>query len=153
MNNNNEDYGDMPPLGIATKENIQIAMEFLPIQIRSSKKPFMEKVDEEVLKKFFKTFSYEDGEIKELIDEINNTRFSQIKEFIYYLNEILIRMGDNYHGVEFDSMDIVLKCKYGNIFKFSSSNHDKVTYTFSSKIGRVFTEENAAFVSDDEDDE
>jgi hypothetical protein len=62
-------------------------------------------------------------------------------------------MDDNYHGVEFDSMDIVLKCKYGKIFKFSSSNHDKVTYTFNSKIGRLHAEENAAFISDDENDD
>jgi hypothetical protein len=147
------DYGDMPVLGIATEENIRIAIELLPRQVRSYKKPFLKKVDEEVLKNFLKTFSYEDEEIKGLIDEINNTRFRQIKEFVYYLNEILIRMGDNYHGVEFDSIDIILKCKYANILKFSSSKHDKVRYTFISKIGRLNAEENAASISDDEDDE
>ena len=146
-----EDYGDLPVLGIATKENFLKAYELLHRQVMSYKNPFLEKDDEEVLKIFLKTFSYEDEEINGLIDEINNTRFRQIKEFVYYLNEILIRIGTDYHGVEFDSMDDVLECKYGKISKFSSSNHDKVTYTFNSKIGRLYTEENAAFVSDDDE--
>jgi len=55
--------------------------------------------------------------------------------------------------MEFDIMDIVLRCKYGNILKISSTNHDKVRYNFISKIGILYTKENAAFVSDDEDDE
>jgi len=146
-----EDYSDMTHLGIATKEKIVRAYELLPRQVRSYKNLFLEKDDEKVLKNFLKTFSYEDEEIKALIDEINNTRFRQIKEFVYYLNEILIRLNDNYHGVEFNSMDIVLKCKYANILKFSSSNHDKVTYTFRSKIGRLYAEENAAVLSDDDE--
>ena len=54
-------------------------------------------------------------------------------------------------NMEFDSMDIVLNCKYANILKFSSSEHDKVRYNFISKIGILYTEENAAFVSDDEE--
>lgn len=146
-----DDYSDMPVLGIATQEKFLRAYELLPRQVRSSKKPFLEKDDEEVFKIFLKTFSYDEEEIKALIDDINKTEFAQIKEFVYYLNEILIRMGDNYHGVEFDSMDVVLECKYANILKFSSSSHDKVRYSFISKIGILYTEENAAFDSDDEE--
>jgi hypothetical protein len=149
----NEDYSDMPALGIATQENIQKALELLPRQARFLKKSFLKKKDEDILKCFLRKFDYDEEEIKELIDEINKTEFPQIKEFVYYLNEILIRMGVNYHGVEFDSMDDVLECKYGKISKFSSSNHEKIRYTFISKIGRLNAEENAAFISDDENDD
>jgi hypothetical protein len=148
-----EDYSDMPALGIATQEKFRIAYELLPRQTRLLKKSFLEKHDEDILKCFLKTFSYDEEEIKELIDDINKIEFPQIKEFVYYLNEILIRIGVNYHGVEFDSIDDVLECKYGKISKFSSSSHDKVTYTFISKIGRLNAEENAAVLSDDEDDD
>jgi hypothetical protein len=80
------------------------------------------------------------------------TEFPEIKKFIYYLIDILITMND-FCGMEFDNMDIVLNCKYANILKFSSSTHNKVRYNFISKIGILYTDENAAFVSDDEDDD
>jgi hypothetical protein len=147
--NDSEDE-DMPALGIATEENIRIAMELLPGQIKLHKKPFWDEKYDEVLNLFFKTFNYDEKEIDDLIDDMKVTEFPQIKEFIYYLIEILITMND-FCGVEFDSMDIVLNCKYANILKFSSSTHDKVRYNFISKIGILYTEENAAFVSDDDE--
>ena len=150
MNDTEEDYSDMPALGIATQEDILRAIKLRPDKVKLYKKPFLEKDDEEVLKFFLTKFHYDKEEIKALIDDINKTEFHRIKEFVYYLNEILIRMDADYHGVEFDSMDIVLNCKYANILKFSSSNHDKVRYSFISKIGTLYTEENAAFISDDE---
>lgn len=149
MDQDKEDYSDMPALGIATEENIRIAMELLPCQIKLHKKPFWDEKYDEVLNLFFTTFNYDVKEIKDLIDDMKVTEFPQIKEFIYYLIEILITMND-FCGMEFDSMDIVLNCKYANILKFSSSIHDKVRYNFISKIGILYTEENAAFVSDDE---
>jgi hypothetical protein len=163
MDQDNEDYSDMPDLcndsedempalGIATEENIRIAMELLPGQIKLHKKPFWDEKYDEVLNLFFTTFKYDVKEIDDLIDDMKVTEFPQIKEFIYYLIEILITM-NNFCGMEFDSMDIVLNCKYANILKFSSSIHDKVRYNFISKIGILYTEENAAFVSDDDDDE
>jgi hypothetical protein len=162
MDQDNEDYSDMPPLcsdtedenempalGIATEENIRIAMELLPGQIKLHKKPFWDEKYEEVLNLFFTTFKYDVKEIDDLINDMKLTEFPQIKEFIYYLIEILITMND-FCGMEFDSMEIVLKCKYANILKFSSSDHEIVRYSFISKIGILYTEENAAFVSDDE---
>jgi hypothetical protein len=161
MDQDNEDYSnmpdlcndsedEMPALGIATEENIRIAMELLPGQIKLHKKPFWDEKYEEVLNLFFTTFKYDVKEIDDLIDDMKVTEFPQIKEFIYYLIEILITMND-FCGMEFDSMDIVLNCKYANILKFSSSIHDKVRYNFISKIGILNAEENAAFVSDDEE--
>jgi len=152
-----EDYSDMPPLGIATKEDILRAFELCPGNVRLYKKPFLEKEDKENLKFFFKYFKYNDEEIKDLIDDINKTEFPQIKEFIYYLIEILITLHD-YCGVIFDNTEIIFDCKYGTFLKISSSLHGKVKYNFISKIKRkksseiLYTEENAAFVSDDEDD-
>lgn len=162
MDEDNEDYSDMPDLcndsededmpalGIATEENIRIAMELCPNEVRLYKKPYWDEKYEEVLKLFFKTFNYDEKEIDDLIDDMKKTEFPEIKKFIYYLIEILITMND-FCGMEFDSMDIVLNCKYANILKFSSSIHDKVRYNFISKIGILYTEENAAFVSDDDE--
>jgi hypothetical protein len=150
-----EDYSDMPALGIATQEDILRAVELCPDKVKLYKKPFWDKKYDEVLNLFFRTFSYDENEIEDLINDMKITEFLQIKEFIYYLIEILITMND-FCGMEFDSMDIVLNCKYANILKFSSSEHDKVRYNFISKIERkksseiLYTEENAAFVSDDE---
>jgi hypothetical protein len=146
-----EDYSDMPALGIATQEDILRAMELCPNEVRLYKKPFWDEKYEEVLKLFFKTFNYDEKEIDDLIDDMKVTEFPEIKKFIYYLVEILTTMND-FCGMEFDSMDIVLNCKYANILKFSSSIHDKVRYNFISKIGILYTEENAAFVSDDDED-
>jgi len=145
-----EDYSDMPVLGIATQEDILRAFELFPGQVKLHKKPFWDKKYEEVLNLFFKTFSYDEKEIDDLINDMKKTEFPEIKKFIYYLVEILTTMND-FCGMEFDSMDIVLNCKYANILKFSSSRHDKVRYNFISKIGILYTEENAAFVSDDEE--
>jgi hypothetical protein len=163
MDQDNEDYSDMPPLcsdtededempalGIATQENIRRAIELCPDKVKLYKKPFWDEKYDEVLKLFFRTFKYGEKEIDEIINDIKKTEFPQIKEFIYYLIEILITMND-FCGIEFDSMDIVLNCKYANILKFSSSTHDKVRYNFISKIGILNAEENAAFVSDDEE--
>ena len=147
-----EDYGDMPALGIATEENIRIAIELCPDKVKLYKKPFWDEKYDEVLKLFFRTFSYDEKEIDDLINDMKVTEFPKIKEFIYYLIEILITMND-FCGMEFDSMDIVLNCKYANILNFSSSRHDKVRYNFISKIGILYTQENAAFVSDDEEDD
>ena len=147
-----EDYGDMPALGIATEEDILKAIELCPDKVKLYKKSFWDEKYDEVLKLFFRTFSYDEKEIDDLINDMKVTEFPKIKEFIYYLIEILITMND-FCGMEFDSMDIVLNCKYANILKFSSSNHDKVRYNFISKIGILYTEENAAFVSDDEEDD
>jgi hypothetical protein len=156
MDNYDEYYSDMPALGIATEENVKIAMQLLPNEVKLYEEPFWHENYDEVLNLFFRTFNYEEEEIKDLIDDIKKTEFPEIKKFIYYLIEILITMND-FCGVEFDKMDIVLNCKYANILKFSSSNHDKVRYNFISKIERkksseiLYTEENAAFVSDDDE--
>ena len=147
-----EDYSDMPVLGIATQEDILRAFELFPGQVKLHKKPFWDKKYEEVLNLFFKTFSYDEKEIDDLINDMKKTEFPEIKKFIYYLVEILTTMND-FCGMEFDNMDIVLKCKYANILKFSSSNHDKVRYNFIPKNGILYTQENAAFVSDDEEDD
>lgn len=147
-----EDYGDMPALGIATQEDVLRAIELYPDKVKLYKKPFWDEKYDEVLKLFFRTFSYDEKEIDDLINDMKVTEFPKIKEFIYYLIEILITMND-FCGIEFDSMDIVLNCKYGNILKFSSFEHDKVRYNFISKIGILYTQENAAFVSDDEEDD
>ena len=147
-----EDYSDMPALDIATQEDILTAVELCPDKVKLYKKPFWEKKYEEVLNRFFRTFEYNEKEIHDLINDMKKTEFPQIKEFVYYLVEILTTM-NNFCGMEFDSMDIVLNCKYANILKFSSSVHDKVRYNFISKIGILYTKENAAFVSDDEDDD
>jgi hypothetical protein len=147
-----EDYGDMPALGIATKEDILRAVELCPDKVKLYKEPYWNEKYDEVLNLFFTTFSYDEKEIGDLIDDMKITEFPEIKKFIYYLIEILITMND-FCGMEFDSMDIVLNCKYANILKFSSSVHDKVRYNFISKIGILYAEENAAFVSDDEDDD
>jgi hypothetical protein len=142
-----EDYGDMPPLGIATQEDILRAVKLCPDKVKLYKKPFWNEEYEEVLNIFFRTFEYNEKEIHDLINDMKITEFPQIKEFVYYLKEILSTMND------FCGMDIVLRCKYANILKNSSSVHDKVRYNFISKIGILYTKENAAFVSDDEDDE
>ena len=147
-----EDYGDIPVLGIATQEDILRAAELCPDKVKLYKKPFWNEEYEEVLNLFFRTFKYNEEEIHDLINDMKITEFPQIKEFIYYLIQILTTM-NNFCGMEFDSMDIVLNCKYGNILKFSSSAHEKVRYNFISKIGILYTEEKAAFVSDDEDDD
>ena len=147
-----ENYGDIPALGIATKEDILRAIELCPNEVKLYKNPFWDEKYDEVLKLFFRTFSYDEKEIDDLINDMKVTEFPQIKDFVGYLKEILTTINDSC-GMEFDSMDIVLNCKYANILKFSSSNHDKVRYNFISKIGILYTEENAAFVSDDEEDD
>ena len=152
MDQRDEDYSDMPALGIATQEDILKAIKLCPDKVKLHKKPFWNEEYEEVLNLFFRTFKYNEEEIHDLINDIKKTEFHQIKEFVYYLDEILTTMND-FCGMEFDNMDIVLNCKYANILKFSSSNHDKVRYNFISKIGILYTQENAAFVSDDEEDD
>ena len=150
-NTEEEDYGDIPVLGIATEEDVLRAVKLCPDKVKLYKKPFLNEEYEEVLNLFFRTFKYNEEEIYDLINDMKKTEFPQIKEFVYYLVEILTTMND-FCGMEFDSMDIVLNCKYANILKFSSSNHDKVRYNFISKIGILYTEENAAFVSDEEEE-
>jgi len=150
-NTEDEDYSDMPALGIATQEDVLRAIELCPDKVKLYKKPFWNEEYEEVLNRFFRTFEYNEKEIHDLINDMKITEFPQIKEFIYYLIEILTTM-NNFCGMEFDSMDIVLRCKYANILKFSSSTHDKVRYNFISKIGILYTKENAAFVSDEEEE-
>lgn len=147
-----EDYGDMPALGIATEEDILRAVKLCPDKVKLYKKPFWNEEYEEVLNIFFRTFEYNEKEIHDLKHDMKKTEFPQIKEFVYYLVEILTTMND-FCGMEFDSMEIILRCKYANILKFSSSVHDKVRYNFISKIGILYTQENAAFVSDDEEDD
>jgi len=72
---------------------------------------------------------------------------------------------NDFCGVEFDNMEIALDCKYANILKFSYSNNDKVRYNFISKIQRkdiissnfeksseiLYADENAGFISDEEE--
>jgi hypothetical protein len=158
MDNYDEDYSDMPPLGIATEENVSIAMKLLPNEVKLYEEPFWNENYDEVLNLFFRTFNYEEEEIKDLIDDIKKTEFPEIKKFIYYLIEILITK-NNFCGVVFDNMEVILDCKYCDVWKFSSSTHPKVRYNFISKIERkksseiLYTEENAAFISDDEEND
>ena len=132
-------------------------------KVRLYEKPFWDEKYEEVLKLFFRTFKYGEKEIDDLIDDIKETEFPEIKKFIYYLIEILITMND-FCGVEFDNIEIALDCKYANILKFSCSSHDKVRYNFISKIQRkniiskieksneiLYAEENAAYVNNNEE--
>ena len=91
------------------------------------------KTYEEVIELFFRNFQYEEKEIKDLIDDMNKTKFPDMKKFIYYIIEIMTA-NDNYCGLEFDNMKIILNCKYANILQFSCSKHDKVIYSFISKI-------------------
>jgi hypothetical protein len=150
MNNTEEeDYSDMPVLGIATQEDVLRAIELCPDKVKLYKKPFW---DEEVLNRFFRTFEYNEEEIHDLINDMKKTEFRQIIDFVDYLKKNLSTMND-FCGIEFDNIDIVLNSKYANILKYSSSLHDKVRYNFISKIGILYTQENAAFVSDDEEDD
>ena len=155
MDNYDEDYSDMPALGIATEENVNIAMKLLPNEVNLYKEPFWNEKYDKKLNLFFRTFKYEEEEIKDLIDDIKKTEFPEIKKFIDYLIKILNTKND-FCGVVFDNMEVILDCKYCDVWKFSSSTHEKVRYNFISKIERkksseiLYTEENAAFFSDDE---
>jgi hypothetical protein len=91
--------------------------------------------DYRLLFQFFVFFKYNETEITTFFNSIDESNVNIIYKLIYYFKEILV----NYHkncNIEFDSMESVFLCEYGNILKFYSTEHDKFRYCFVSKIRR-----------------